>query len=70
MGAGNAMDNAHSSCGFELALRVLRWADRLNETPSAASICSEWGVSRATAYRWRAALSAAMAENWKPRLAL
>ena len=70
MGGCRAMDSAHTSCGFELALRVVRWAERRNEAPSVASICSEWGVSRATAYRWRAALSAAMAENWKPRLAL
>lgn len=60
----------HCATGFELVLRVLRWAESSREVPSVEAIQTRWLVSRATAYRWRAALAAAMAENWKPRTAL
>jgi hypothetical protein len=60
---------AHCADGFETALRVLRWAEHLSDKPSASAIQDRWGVSRATAYRWRAALSVALTENWKPKLA-
>lgn len=60
----------HCESGFELVLRVLRWAERMHDVPSVDAIQTRWLVSRATAYRWRSALAAAMAENWKPRLAL
>lgn len=67
---GLPMPSDHCATGFETALRVLRWAEHMREVPSASAIQNKWGVSRATAFRWRAALAAALAENWKPRLAL
>lgn len=60
---------AHCADGFETALRVLRWAERLADKPSASAIQAKWDVSKATAYRWRAALSSVLTENWKPKLA-
>jgi transposase len=40
---------------FELALRFIDWANRLGGTPTRAQIQERYGVSRATAYRWKSA---------------
>lgn len=44
---------------FELALRFTAWASDFTTVPTAAQIQTQFNVSRATSYRWRAAWLAA-----------
>ena len=41
----------------EHAVRLVGWASTLHEFPSVQAICARWECSRASAYRWRAALA-------------
>lgn len=43
----------------ELVIRFVVWAHQLHRFPSVEQIRTRFGVSRATAYRWRDALAAA-----------
>ena len=43
----------------ELVIRFVVWAHQLRRFPSVEQIRTRYGVSRATAYRWRDALAAA-----------
>lgn len=49
----------HCSTGWELMVRFALWANGLDGVPDADRIRVRYGVSRATAYRWRAAYCAA-----------
>lgn len=47
----------HAVSGLETAMRVCMWALSMHALPTVGQIRMQWGVSRATAYRWRAALA-------------
>ncbi|WP_141233352.1 hypothetical protein [Lysobacter antibioticus] len=44
----------------EIVFRFVCWAHRTRQFPNATQICDRFGVSRATAFRWRESLAAAM----------
>lgn len=48
---------------LEFAIRLTNFARRLGREPSANEIASEFGVSKRSGYRWRAALREA---GWMP----
>lgn len=50
----------HAASGLETAMRICTWVLSMRCIPTVDQIRAQWGVSRATAYRWRAALSDAM----------
>ena len=50
----------HTASSMETAMRICIWVLSMHHMPSVDRIRAQWGVSRATAYRWRAALSDAM----------
>lgn len=52
---------------FELVLRFAAWAGQLRGDPSVEQIRDQFNVSRATAYRWRAAWLAARGTHNKER---
>lgn len=50
----------HCLCMRELGIRI---ADRYRGVPSVKSLMADFGMSRATAYRWRQALQDARPSN-------
>lgn len=56
----------HCQTGWELMVRFALWAHALGDVPDADSIRYRYGVSRATAYRWRAAYCAAVGLPTRP----
>lgn len=54
-----ALETNHCADTRELAIRFALWANGLTEVPSADRIRIHFGMTRATAYRWRAAYCAA-----------
>jgi transposase-like protein len=51
----SALESNHCGTAQELAFRFALWAIELAEVPSPERIRARYGVSRATAYRWRRA---------------
>lgn len=46
---------------FELSLRFVAWTGQLHAEPTVSQICEQFGIHRATAYRWLAAWRAVCA---------
>ena len=50
----------HAASGLETAIRMCMWVLPMRGLPTVDQIRTQWGVSRATAYRWRRAFADAL----------